>query len=111
MRQLTNNLLAIVTALGLTAGIAVAQKKQPDKTPQVETPAVFRSGDPNPTADSIGNLKWFEIFSDQKLKDLITTAVDKNYDLRQAAIRIDLQRANLGLARSEQFPQVGAGGN
>jgi multidrug efflux system outer membrane protein len=37
---------------------------------------------------------------------LIHEALIHNYDLREAVARIDLARANLGLTRSEQFPQI-----
>ena len=98
--------LATAILLILTANVAVAQKKSKYKRPDVETPATFRADDTAPDGTSIGNLKWFEIFSDEKLQELIRTAVAQNYDLRQASARINLGRANLGLARSDQFPQV-----
>lgn len=97
--------------IGLTVSSTFAQKKKKskDKLPEVETPATFRA-DENPTdANSIGNLKWFEIFGDEKLQELIRSAVAQNYDLRQAVARIDLARANLGLTRSNQFPQIEGG--
>jgi multidrug efflux system outer membrane protein len=73
----------------------------------VQTPATFRGADPNATPDqnSIGDLKWFEVFKDPALQDLVKTAMVRNYDVRAAVARIDAARANLGLARSEQLPQ------
>ena len=88
-----------------------ARKKAKDLPPVVETPAAFRGADNETDANSIGNLKWFEIFSDEKLQELIRAAVARNYDLRQASARINLERANLGLTRSNQFPQVEGGAN
>ncbi|HEY8228778.1 MAG TPA: efflux transporter outer membrane subunit [Pyrinomonadaceae bacterium] len=86
----------------------VAQDKYP--TPTVLTPEHFRSGEPGPTAEqnSIGDLKWFEVFKDPDLQSLVRTAMIQNYDLRAAVERINAARANLGLARSEQFPQFEA---
>ena len=82
----------------------VKQKYEP---PAVQTPDTFRGADPNAVADqnSIGDLKWFEVFKDPELQKLVRTAMVQNYDLRAAIVRIDAARANLGLARSEQFPQ------
>jgi multidrug efflux system outer membrane protein len=57
---------------------------------------------------SIGDLKWFEVFKDEELQKLVRTAIVQNYDLRTAFARINAARANLGLARSNQFPQIEA---
>jgi len=51
------------------------------------------------------------VFRDKELQGLIRTALEKNYDLRDAVARIDVARAGLGIARSSQFPNVGATGN
>ena len=76
--------------------------------PVVQTPTVFR-GDPAPQPDpqTIANLKWFEVFKDEKLQALINDALTHNYDLRQAVARIDAARANYGITRSELFPTLG----
>jgi multidrug efflux system outer membrane protein len=42
---------------------------------------------------------------------LIRIALQQNYDLRDAVTRVEQARANLGITRSNQFPQFGAGGN
>lgn len=88
---------------------ASAQKYQ---RPQVQTPGTFR-GDTatQPDPQSLANLKWFELFKDEKLQQLITEALTNNYDLREAVARIDAARANLGITRSEQFPTIVAGGD
>jgi multidrug efflux system outer membrane protein len=61
---------------------AFAQKRQ---QPPVQTPAAFRADTaPQPTKQSLADMKWFEIFQDQKLQDLIRDALTNNYDLRRA---------------------------
>jgi multidrug efflux system outer membrane protein len=104
-----NRLVAAAIVVSLFAGNAAGQKKY--QPPPVQSPNVFRgvdwSGAPDP--NSIGDLKWFEVFKDEKLQDLIRAAMVQNYDLRQAVARINAERANLGLARSNQFPQIEAG--
>src|SRR6266478_5803446 len=100
------NLLIIATIIiSLLANGVVAQKKY--ERPPVKTPANFR-GDDVPGQSSIGDLKWFEVFKDEELQKLVRTAIVQNYDLRTAVARINAERANLGLARSNQFPQVEA---
>src|SRR6266700_7744783 len=83
------------------------------RRPAVQTPQTFRSPDPLPAPEpsSLADLKWFEVFKDEKLQDLVRTALVRNYDLRDAVARVEAARANLGITRSDQFPQVGASGD
>jgi len=80
------------------------------RRPAVAIPPDFRASAPLlPTqAASLADLKWFEVFKDEELQGLIRTALEKNYDLRDAVARIDVARAGLGITRSSQFPNVGA---
>ena len=79
--------------------------------PQVETPEAFRADSTtSPDAKSIADLKWFEVYSDAHLQDLIQTALAQNYDLRVAVARVDAARANLGITKSYQYPSFGVGG-
>ena len=98
----------IVLLIASFAPTCVLAQKDP-QVPQVQTPAVYRA-DPNspPTPQSLADAKWFEIFRDPRLQELIREALLHNYDLRESVARIDLARANLGLVRSEQFPTIGA---
>lgn len=84
-----------------------AQKIQ---RPQV--PVAFRADPaPQPDPQTLADLKWFEVFKDEKLQQLIRDALANNYDLREAVARIDAARANLGITRSEQFPTIVASGD
>src|SRR5216683_7957331 len=97
--------------MSLLAGSVAGQKKY--QRPQIKTPDTFRGIDStSPTGQaSIGDLKWFEVFQDEVLQKLVRTAMDQNYDLRLAVARINASRANVGLARSNQFPQFDVGGD
>jgi multidrug efflux system outer membrane protein len=59
----------------------------------------------------MADMKWFEVFQDQKLQDLIRDALSNNYDVRQALANINAARATLGITRSEQFPTITASGD
>ncbi len=99
-------LLLAVGLSGCTVG--------PDyKRPSVATPAAFRAPEPMPAAQaaSFADLKWFEIFKDDQLQGLIRTALQQNYDLRDAVARVEAARASLGITRSEQYPNFGASGS
>ena len=100
--------LVTLIIVSFLAASASAQKNP--KVPPVTTPDTFRGSDISSTTDqtSIGDLKWFEVFKDEELQKLVQTAMIQNYDLRAAIARIKAARANLGLARSEQFPQIEA---
>jgi multidrug efflux system outer membrane protein len=95
--------------LALMSVTALGQSANPLPTPRV--PDGFRSSETAATSsqDSIADLKWFEVFQDEALKKLIDTALNQNYDLRLAVARINAARANVGIVRSNQFPQLGAG--
>src|SRR5579871_1429088 len=78
--------------------------------PAIQTPDNFRSPAPIPAGDkALGDLKWWEVFKDEKLQDLEKTALVQNYDLRDAIARVDAARATLTVTRSDQFPNFGAG--
>jgi multidrug efflux system outer membrane protein len=102
-------ILLLIAHLSPTA--AFAQKKK-DQLSKVPTPSVYRGvPDPNapPDPQTLADTKWFDVFRDPRLQDLIREALIHNYDLRAAVARIDLARANLGLTRSEQYPQIYGG--
>jgi multidrug efflux system outer membrane protein len=102
MDHLNRSVLVLVLLLSLLPGNVAAQKPAP-----VKTPDTFR-GSEGLDQNSIGDLKWFEVFKDEQLQQLLRTAMVQNYDLRLAGARINAARANLGLARSDQFPQFEA---
>ena len=79
------------------------------KRPTTEIPPQFRAAMTPDAAPSVADLKWFEVFEDERLQELIRVALVQNYDLRDAIARVEAARANLGITRSNQFPQVGLG--
>jgi outer membrane protein, multidrug efflux system len=101
-----------VTMIALFGNLAFAQNKgyQP---PAVQTPPVYRAevATSQPGPQSFGDLRWFEVFKDEQLQVLLRTAVVQNYDVRQSMARINAARAQLGLARADQFPNLAATGN
>ena len=98
-----------VVALLLVSLLQTFAAGQKNQRPAVQTPSTYR-GDTvaQPDAQSIANLKWFDVFKDEKLQELINDAFAHNYDLRQAVARIDAARASYGITRSDQFPTIAA---
>ena len=60
---------------------------------------------------SLGDEKWWEVFQDKELQELIRTALQNNYDVRIAAARVLEAQAQLGITRADQLPSLGVGGN
>jgi multidrug efflux system outer membrane protein len=54
-------------------------------------------------------IAWGEFFTDARLKQLITLALENNRDLRIAVLNIEQARAQLDIRRAEQWPTVNAG--
>src|SRR5215469_77221 len=99
--------LAIGAAAALLTGCAVGPNYQ---RPEVPLPTSFRAPVPLPEnqAASLADLKWFEVFRDEQLQELIRVALVQNYDLLDAVTRVEQARANVGITRSNQLPQVNA---
>src|SRR5690349_2690010 len=101
--DMKTGLLATILAATLLAGCAVGPNYH---RPSVPVPNAFRGPEPLPApeAASLADLKWFEVFKDAELQALIRTALERNYDLREAVARVEAARASLGITRSNQFP-------
>jgi outer membrane protein, multidrug efflux system len=107
-KAMAKRFIIAIIVVNLLTGSVTGQKKY--ERPAMKTPDAFRGADTVAPTDqtSIGDLKWFEVFKDEELQKLVRTAMIQNYDLRGAVARINAARANLGLARSDQFPQFEA---
>src|SRR6266487_820165 len=89
-------------AAGFLAGCAMGPNYH---RAAISAPDSFRAA-PSTTAnnsESLGDVKWWEVFKDEKLQALERDALAQNYDLRVAAAS-----AAMGLPRSNQFPNLGA---
>jgi multidrug efflux system outer membrane protein len=94
-----------------TAGVLGACTVGPNyHRPNIAPPASFR-GAVSTTADpaSVADLQWFEVFKDERLQEIVRTASSRNYDVRDAIVRVEAARASLGITRADQFPTVDAG--
>jgi multidrug efflux system outer membrane protein len=96
----------LLTALALS-GCAVGPNYH---RPAVQTPPAFHGSDQaqqtEPQSASFADLPWWQVFHDPQLQDLIRTALKQNYDLQLAVERVNAARAQVGITRSNEFPQV-----
>jgi multidrug efflux system outer membrane protein len=93
----------------LTAGLATACTLGPNyRKPSVQIPTAYPNRQVQAKAMSYADLPWWQVFQDPVLQSLIRTALEQNFDLQVATEHINAARAQLGLARASQFPQVEA---
>jgi NodT family efflux transporter outer membrane factor (OMF) lipoprotein len=99
--------LIVASALLTLTGCAVGPNY---KRPDVPAPAQFRGATDQPAPESLADLKWFDLFQDDVLKQLVTTALQQNHDLQIASARVLQQRAIAGIARAQMLPNVNLAG-
>src|ERR1700719_1760602 len=109
--KLTALSLGLSLTLLLSAGCAVGPNY---KRPSTDVPGMYRGAMPQEAAQpaasqSFGDQKWWEVFQDKQLQDLIHTALQQNYDVRIAATRILEAQAQLGITRADQLPTISGG--
>ena len=107
-RMMMRRLVVTVATISLLAGCTMGQNYH---RPAISSPVAFRGGGDVPAADpeSLADLKWFEVFNDERLQEMIRTALVQSYDIRDAVVRVEAARANLGITRADQFPTIEAG--
>src|SRR5258706_7380391 len=78
------------------------------KRPVVDLPQTFRGAPSEDAANAtaFGDQAWWDVFEDERLRELIDTALRQNFDLRIAAARMIEAQAQLGATRADQFPTV-----
>jgi multidrug efflux system outer membrane protein len=97
---------AAAAGFALLTGCTVGPKYQ---RPAVSPPPAFRGVEGAGGPESLADLKWFDLFKDDELQKLVRTALEQNYDLQEATLRIAAAQANVGVVRADQYPQLGAG--
>jgi len=116
----TLSALLILTLFGVGCTVGPNYKR-----PTVDVPGGYRGvapseGTPAAAGDSasspqqqagrsLGEEKWWEVFQDQQLQELIRTALKNNYDVQIAAARILKAQAQLGITRADQLPTLSVG--
>lgn len=97
----------VIVAVALAGGCAVGPNYQ---RPAIDTPGNYRFASTQ-TGTSIGDLQWRQVFTDPQLQALIATALTNNYNIIQAAARVEQARNAAIVARAGLFPQIGYGGD
>jgi multidrug efflux system outer membrane protein len=102
--EFPRRLLSVVLALFVfLPGCAVGPTY---RRPKVNVPGQYRGGESADQQASFADLPWWEVFKDERLKELIQTALANNYDLLIAVSRIEQSRQISAQARAQYFPFV-----
>ncbi len=72
--------------------------------PEVSSPETFRYAPQD--AQAVKDLKWWELFDDPVLVELVRTALDNNKELKISLSRIEEARAAFGFVKADQYPRV-----
>jgi len=97
-------------AIGL-AGCTMAPKYS---RPEAPVPAAwpegpsYRGNAAAPQAKVVADISWQNFFADEKLRTLISLALENNRDLRVAALNIEKSRAQYQIQRSDLMPKIDA---
>ena len=95
----------------LAAALAACAVGPEYQRPRLDVPTAYRAQPDAPAVLSLGSPSintpaWWETYSDKTLQGLIRQALEYNRDIQIAASRIAEARAQLGVARLGQYPQV-----
>jgi outer membrane protein, multidrug efflux system len=91
--------LLTAALVGCTVG---PNYRRPDVAPAKE----FRSQVGPSEASSLADLPWWQVFNDKALQGLVAEGLANSYDLKVTVARIDQASAQLGIVRSELYPQL-----
>jgi len=106
----------LLLLLGITLVLGGCNLTPPYTRPEAPVPAEWPSGaaykgtGTAPEAPVGDELKWQEFVTDERLRQIIETALNNNRDLRLAVLNVELARALYGIRRAELFPSIDAAG-
>jgi len=85
------------------------------KRPNTDAPTAYRTLSPaepaSSSTQSLGEQKWWEVFQDERLQQLIRTSLQQNYDARIAATHVLEAQEQVVQARANQLPNVNVSGS
>ncbi len=99
---------ALAAALALAAaGCTLAPRYQ---RPEAPVPGAFPAAGEPPAGGgaAAADLGWRDVFGDARLQALVALALERNRDLRVAALNVELVRAQHRIQRAQLLPQVAA---
>jgi NodT family efflux transporter outer membrane factor (OMF) lipoprotein len=103
---MSKKLLPSLLLTGLISLVIISCKvTRPYQAPEILSGDLYRGVNTTDT-NTIGSLKWREMFSDATLQDLIDSAIARNLDLRMAYTRIQQAQAYYQQSRAAFLPSA-----
>jgi outer membrane protein, multidrug efflux system len=102
----------ILVALAGFAGLFTSCTVGPNyRRPSVPAPPAYRGPENSAVSstESLGDEKWWAVFKDPVLQDLIRTALKQNYDVQIAATRVLQAQSQVVITRANQLPTLSGG--
>ncbi|MDB5840552.1 MAG: outer membrane protein multidrug efflux system [Herminiimonas sp.] len=101
-----------VAGICVLAATLAACATGPDYSrPELDMPVAFRTQDTVQGEQSLADLGWWEMYRDQTLQRLLSTALEQNRDVRIAAARVAEARALAGVTELARLPQLDIAGS
>jgi outer membrane protein, multidrug efflux system len=108
------NRISLLLLGGIAAGVAGCTLAPKYVRPTAPVAAQWPSGDaytPGQPTPATPDLSWREFIADEKLQQVIETALANNRDLRLAALNVERAQALYGIQRAGLWPAVNATGS
>ncbi len=96
------------SALMLSMALASCKVGPNYETPDFDVPSEYLYG--TNATDSLGDIRWWELFNDPVLDTLIVRAIDQNQNLKIAVERVIQARTALNIQKAELLPKLNAQG-
>jgi len=100
--------------VGLLAGCTLAPEYSKPASPVPSdwpTGAAYQDAKTIASAPTTAELPWREFFTDGRLQEIISIALNNNRDLRLAVLNVEKARAMYGIQRAEFWPSVNSVGS
>ena len=108
----TWNVKPIILALAVSVALSACKSLAPQyEQPQVSVPESFKYDTAKQSAIQAASLGWQDYFADPRLHRLIEIALERNTDLRTAALNAEALRKQYMITRADGLPSVNASGS
>lgn len=108
----TWNVKPIILALAVSVALSACKSLAPQyEQPQVSVPESFKYDTAKQSAIQAASLGWQDYFADPRLHRLIEIALERNTDLRTAALNAEALRKQYMITRADGLPSINASGS
>ncbi len=105
-----NNLIKLI-ALGLVTIVILTSCKVGPDFEKSDTPVAATFRYDNLQADTVVNLRWWQLFNNPDLDSLIITGLQENKDVLTAASRVEQAMITVGFTKVDIYPSFGVTGS